>query len=102
MNKLKTTKRVLGSALLAAVVTVVGVPTQAFADVGGNEDASGSAMFVDFLFLRPVGLIATVIGTATFVVTSPFSALGGNIRGAGATLVVEPVKYTFLRPLGDI
>jgi len=30
----------------------------------------------------------------------PFSLLGGNVVEAGKALVVEPVKFTFFRPLG--
>ena len=47
-------------------------------------------------------LTSTVVGLATFIVTLPFSALGGNIGEAGNTLVVEPAKYTFVRPLGEL
>ena len=65
-----------------------------------GEDRNAASMMFDLILLRPLGLVATVIGTAFFVVTIPFSALGGNTGEAAKKLVVEPAKYTFSRPLG--
>ncbi len=63
---------------------------------------SGGAMLADTVLVRPLMLTSTVVGLATFIVTLPFSALGGNIGEAGNRLVVEPARYTFIRPLGDL
>ncbi|MBW2073094.1 MAG: hypothetical protein JRI89_17840 [Deltaproteobacteria bacterium] len=57
-------------------------------------------MTFDLIVLRPVGLAATVIGTAVFIVSLPFSAMGGNTNEAAEKLISEPAKYTFSRPLG--
>ena len=65
-----------------------------------GEDRNAASMIFDLVLLRPLGLAATVIGTAFFVVSLPFSALGGNTGEAAKKLVVEPAKYTFSRPLG--
>lgn len=43
-----------------------------------------------------------VVGAVTWVVTLPFSALGGNVDEATKALVVDPAKFTFSRPLGDL
>ncbi len=59
-------------------------------------------MVVDALVVRPLGIIGTVAGTLVFVVSLPFSALGGNTDSAFQKLVAEPAAYTFTRPLGDI
>jgi hypothetical protein len=59
------------------------------------------AMTIDLIILRPLGLVATLGGTLIFVVSSPFSALGGNLGEAWNSLVVTPAEYTFKRPLGD-
>ncbi|MCC7257813.1 MAG: hypothetical protein IT486_05540 [Gammaproteobacteria bacterium] len=61
-----------------------------------------AAMFADGLLVRPLGLGATVLGAATWLVTLPFSALGGNIDEATQKLVVEPAQFTFTRPLGEL
>lgn len=66
-----------------------------------KEQNSPMAMTVDLVLLRPLGLVATLGGTLIFVVSSPFSALGGNIDEAWNSLVVTPAEYTFKRPLGD-
>jgi hypothetical protein len=65
------------------------------------ENPSGGAMMFDLLVVRPVALIATAVGAVTFVLSSPFSALGDNIDAAGQKLVKEPAAYTFKRPLGE-
>jgi hypothetical protein len=57
-------------------------------------------MAADIALARPVGTVATVAGFALFLVSSPFSVLGGNTKEAWETLVVPPATYTFQRPLG--
>jgi hypothetical protein len=66
----------------------------------GQEDPSALAMVSDAVLVRPLGLVFTVIGAAVFVVTLPFSALGGNVGQAGKTLVGGPFETTFVRCLG--
>jgi len=58
------------------------------------------AMVGDLLIARPLLIAATVIGAGVFVVTLPFSALGGNVEEAGHALVVEPGREAFVRCLG--
>ncbi len=62
---------------------------------------SGAAMLVDGIFVRPLGIAATLIGGVVFVVTLPFSLLGGNVDDAGQALVGDPARMTFMRPLGE-
>lgn len=69
-------------------------------DNGVNERPSAAAMVGDALIARPMLLALTVGGTAVYVVTLPFSALGGNAGEAAKLLVVGPAKSTFLRCLG--
>ena len=70
-------------------------------DMDGSEP-SGGAMLADTVLVRPFMLASTVVGAVAFVVSLPFSALGGNIDEAGQKLVLEPAKYTFTRPLGEM
>ena len=67
-----------------------------------NEEPTGGTMLADAFMVRPFMLVGTILGTATFIVTLPFSLLGGNVGEAGRALVVEPAAYTFVRPLGDL
>ena len=66
-----------------------------------GEPGSGEAMVADALVARPIGLVTTVVGSAVYVVSLPFSLLGGNEKQARQKLVVEPSKFTFKRPLGE-
>ncbi|MEQ4539291.1 MAG: hypothetical protein ABN479_10145 [Billgrantia sp.] len=61
---------------------------------------SGAAMVADALIARPLLLVATLGGTALFVVSLPFSAMGGNVDQAAEALVKTPAEATFKRCLG--
>ncbi len=99
--------------LLATVLT----PNRVWAGDGLSAETGGHArsiqvassysdgpgpveMILDGLVVRPLSLVMTVVGTVAFVVTAPFSALGGNIGEAADQLVVSPAAYTFTRCLG--
>ena len=58
------------------------------------------AMLGDLLIARPLLVVATVIVSGAFVVSLPFTALGGGIGDAGEALVVAPAKAAFVRCLG--
>lgn len=66
-----------------------------------NRKPGSGDMLLDMAFMRPLMLVGTAVGAVFFVVTLPFSALGGNVGEAGETLVMEPARYTFVRPLGE-
>jgi hypothetical protein len=87
--------------LLLTVVTISVFEAPGFAKdcVPENHDDSG-LMTADIALARPVGAVATVAGLAIFVVSAPFSVLGGNSKEAWNSLVVSPADYTFKRPLG--
>ncbi|NIP14325.1 MAG: hypothetical protein GWM88_06195 [Pseudomonadales bacterium] len=65
-----------------------------------EDSPSAFAMTGDLVVARPLGLAMTAIGTAVFVVSLPFSALGGNVGESADTLVMGPVNETFVRCLG--
>ena len=69
-------------------------------DVVVVENPSALAMTGDLIIARPVMLGITVVGAAIFVVSLPFSLLGGNVKQAGKTLVAQPAYSTFIRCLG--
>jgi hypothetical protein len=98
----------LAGYLMAAMLalTSLTLPVTASANsydyMAENTQPTGGEMLADAFLLRPAMLVGSVFTVATFVVTLPFSALGGNVGEAAQKLVVEPLKYTFVRPLGDI
>ena len=99
--------RKLASYLMAVVLSMgsLGLPMTASAAtygyMGESTEPTGGEMMAELL-MRPTMLIGTVLTTATFILTSPFSALGGNFGQAFDKLVKEPAAYTFTRPLGDL
>ncbi len=64
------------------------------------ESPPAYSMIADLVIARPLLIAATAIGAAVFVVSLPFTALGGNVKEAGNSLVVAPGKAAFVRCLG--
>lgn len=88
--------------LLIAVLVLISFSTSVLAGSQKlNNDISAEAMAADLLIVRPLGIVATVVGCAIFIVSYPFSALGGNTKVACQKLVKDPAKFTFKRALGD-
>jgi hypothetical protein len=65
------------------------------------DEPEGGEMIYDALIVRPVGMIATAVGSIFFVLTLPFSAAGDNVDTASEKLVKSPARFTFQRPLGE-
>ncbi|MBI6617239.1 MULTISPECIES: multidrug transporter [Pseudomonas] len=86
----------LGVSLPAAANTESGDPRYTI------QNPPAYAMIGDLLIARPLLLAATVIGAGAFVVSLPFTALGGGVGDAGKALVVDPAKATFVRCLGCV
>lgn len=84
--------------------TAVAVCLLAFASLGHargvDETPSALAMTGDALLARPVLFATTIVGSAVYLVSLPFSLLGGNAAEAGDVLVVGPAKATLFRCLG--
>lgn len=62
----------------------------------------GDAMLFDLILLRPLGLASVGIGFAATIISFPFAVMGGNTREVGDALLGEPMRYTFVRPMGEI
>ena len=56
----------------------------------------------DALLVRPACLVATVVGSAVFVLALPWAAASKTIKQTADTLVVKPANATFTRPMGDM
>lgn len=65
-----------------------------------EEDPTALAMVGDLVLARPLLLAFTVVGTAAYIVSLPFSLAGGNSKEAAETLVIGPGEATFVRCLG--
>lgn len=66
-----------------------------------NDDLSAEKMAVDVAIIRPLGVVASAAGCLIYIVSLPFSIPGGNAGKVWETTVVEPVKFTFDRPVGE-
>jgi hypothetical protein len=97
----KIAKKSLIIAMIAAMTTMPLATSALAIEYWDTEDPTGGEMVFDFVVLRPVGLVATAIGSVFFVVSSPFAALGGNMDTAKEKLVKDPAAFTFKRPLGQ-
>jgi len=103
---MKNANRKLGTYLRAFALAMGKLSSAPSASAGETYEfdskPGGGYVLLDALIMRPAMLVGTVVGAATFLVSLPFSALGGNVGESAETLVLEPAQYTFLRPLGDI
>ena len=105
---MKVLRRKIASCTLATVLGMssLGLPMTATAQEGRffeqNPPDKSTRMLADTFLVRPVMLVGTILGAATFVVSLPFSAAGGNTGEAWNQLVVAPASYTFGTPLGDL
>ena len=96
----KNVKRTVVSALVGAMLATSALTPSTVLANTVEERPSALAMFADGLFMRPVMVGATALGAGVFVVTLPFSLLGGNTAEVGEKMVVQPFKATFFRCLG--
>ena len=97
----KITKQSLVFIIIASLVFVPFGASALAKQESMDEGISAEAMIADFVFVRPLGIVAVAVGSAFFIVSLPFSLLGGNSKAAAKKLVYEPAKFTFIRPLGD-
>jgi hypothetical protein len=64
------------------------------------DDRSLDAL-ADVALVRPGCFVATIGGTALFVVALPFAAMSKSVKKTAHTLITNPAKATFTRPVGD-
>ena len=91
--------------VFAMLAGLLAMPAQAQSNVSGDPLYTANApkayaMVGDLLIARPLLIGATVIGAGLFVVSLPFTAMGGGIGATGKALVVDPGKAAFVRCLG--
>jgi len=87
--------------LLLAATSLVHAMDGAYRPKGG-VDGSAEAILVDGFILKPAGILTTLVGSAAFVLTLPFSIPTRSVDNAAQKLVVDPARYTFVRPLGQV
>lgn len=91
----------LTSVVLVLTLALVAMPVPAVAQSEPVTGDRATDMVLDVVVLRPLGLVATVLGTALTVVALPFTIPSGSVGASAHALIVRPAEYTFKRPLGD-
>lgn len=86
--------------LLITLSLSIALITPSLSQAGRIDEPPTPMAMVGDLMVRPIMAGATLLGTGLFLVTLPFSLLGGNAGQVGDVLVVKPFKATFLRCLG--
>ena len=99
MKKLITSWTIMG--VIAALIIMPFATTVQAQDYFEAREPGGGAMIYDLVVIRPVGIVATAVGSVAWLISLPFSALGDNVDQATDKLIKEPGKYTFVRPIGE-
>ena len=64
--------------------------------------ADPAMVVADAIVVRPACFVATIVGSAFFVVSLPIAVASKSVHQTADALVVGPAKATFTRPLGDL
>ncbi len=67
-----------------------------------QEDGSAEVIAADIIIVRPICLVATVVGSALFVLALPIALATKDTHEIGRKLVALPARATFSRRLGDM
>lgn len=97
---LASMRRVVASTTMLSMVFASALSLSAPVYAASEDEPGAFEMTADALVARPLGIALTTLGAAAFVVSLPFSAIGGNVKEAADQLVVGPGKNTFVRCLG--
>ena len=89
--------------IAAAAFALTAMTAQTDERDGIDDSPSAAAMAFDLVLVRPLGLVATVLGTGLFILDLPLSiAMGEPPSEPAKKLVAEPAAFTFRRPLGQM
>lgn len=67
-----------------------------------HTDPPGELIMADALIMRPVGVVAIIVGLAGALVAWPFAAITNSCDRVCKELIIKPYQYTFVRPLGQM
>ena len=87
------------------ILTLICVLAVSFGSINTSLASSNTTsleVVADVLIVRPGCFVATVLGSALFVVALPAAAISRSIPKTADVLVVQPAKATFSRPVGDM
>lgn len=67
-----------------------------------KEQPLAARLIVDVLIARPIGFASTILGTGVFVAWLPYTLPTLSVGESAKGLIVDPFKFTFMRPLGEM
>lgn len=83
--------------MLSAIFLAATTPnTSAF------DDGSFEAVAADALVVRPFSFVATIVGSAIFIIALPVAAISNSTSQTAEALVLKPGRATFTRPMGEL
>ncbi len=97
-------RRFTAALMTGALLFGAGTPALAgtFSSEIGRSEMDNVPVVFDAMFLRPVGLVMTGVGMATFAILAPILLITRpmNMNKPFNALVVLPARFTFADPLG--
>lgn len=90
-----------GIILILSAILTLATPLAMAEEGQPNAPASPDLMAADMLLARPAGVVATLLGSAIFIVGLPFTLISGSTDQAAQQLMQKPANYTFSRPMGQ-
>ncbi len=94
-------KKLITVLSLAALLTLPATITPA-SDMTDYEETDGTAIVLDVLIARPLGIASLALGTVIFIVALPYTIPSWTIGRTADKLVADPFRFTFLRPVGEV
>ena len=89
-------------AKLLTPLCVLAIGLGGIASSPASQDSGPLTVAADAVVVRPACFVATVLGSAVFVVSLPVATISKSVKKTANTLVVKPANATFTRPLGDM
>src|SRR5271169_7247760 len=87
---------------LVTLTCLLGILFCSVAPSVADEGNTSLEVIADVFIVRPGCFLATICGSALFVVALPVAALSKSVHSTAHTLVVIPARATFSRPVGDL
>lgn len=66
-----------------------------------TRETTADIIAADALLARPVGIVATAVGSVLYAISLPFTLAAGGEEAVRERLVEDPARFTFNRCLGD-
>jgi hypothetical protein len=89
-------------AKLVTTICVLAISLGCAASSSAGQPGGAMEVAADALVVRPACLVATVVGSAVFLVALPVAAISKSVKKTADALVVKPANATFTRPMGDM